>query len=365
MKKFLTSLFVVLLVCVSAVTMFACGGGVNKDELFKQVDAVVTKIDTEREEKGMLLHRVDLGLESDYALDHYSSDPVYNYYNRLFVVAMNYIKNNYSSLQKLDKIEDLSAEGQDAVNRVGSSATNFEVNYDVCVNNFETYKNLSVHGNNEDVLNGALTIYRISLKSLMTSAFDLANAIADVKDYVFDDFGGLQNTNAELSTADSVTLRDYAVLKSANMFYQTLVQNLNMKDFTSNTTGSLAEINEFVELNRNIKSGLQDLIRLQAKSGDQLQVFTGEKNKSDIFENKKVTVILDAIKLMENENKLLQKAQENFNLELYFETYSCNLDAYGKDLQYASKYFNEIERYYQSYVQNYIDYMSGLIVAGV
>ena len=67
---------------------------------------------------------------------------------------------------------------------------------------------------------------------------------------------------------------------------------------------------------------------------------------------------------MKQEGELLSKAQNNFNLEQYFENYSCNMDAYLADNEYADKYFNQIKIYYNNHVPNYVEYLTKLLVAG-
>ena len=116
MKKILSKIIVCLLICVSAVTMFACGNKFNKKESFEAVSMVMTEINIDNQDNQMFTTATISGVRSDYALRHYVGNSTYNYYNECLIIPMNYIQKYYNDLQRIEDLDKISSKKKSAIN---------------------------------------------------------------------------------------------------------------------------------------------------------------------------------------------------------------------------------------------------------
>ena len=366
-KKILLSLVLCVMVCASAITLFACTENIDKNSLYEQVGKVITKIDSEKTSNGMFVTRDVKGVSTDYALNYYATNATYSYYNDLFVIPMNYIVNYYEDLQRLEQIDGISGEGQTLVNDLSGATKAFSIAYEQCKENFNVYKNLSALYP-QKVIEGALAIYKLSLKDLLKQVYNMANSLAGIKNVIFNDFAGLEQTNDLLDQTDSQTLRDYIVLQLAGDYYDALIVNLDMNDYTDKEAND--NVSMFVDVNAGIKFGINYLYNLQAVSADKLKNFTGEAEVEQVtgqvisYKNTTVTEIISTMNVMNNERTMLNKALKSFNLAKFYENYSCSVDAYSASLPYAEYYYDEIKLYFGNYVQKYFSYLTDMFILG-
>lgn len=360
-KKIFSVAIVCFLLCASALSLLACGGGHSKDAAYQDAVELFETIDSQLTEDGMFTdHEVD-GVQSEYSLTIYWDHPTFNYFNKLFVIPMNYLKNYYPDLQRLQYPEvKISKTGQKAIDNFADGLAQFKIGYLKCIDDYATYKNIILKGNNSPVWEGLAAIYNQSLKQMFDGVYQAANSLAQIKDKVFDDFSGLEVTNQKLSNKDVAQLRDFLVLESATDLYNVLILNMNMQNFAG-ATESLG-VSDFITLKNSLVTRTSELMKLQAIAS--FQDLTGRattaSDEETVIEyvNTKITNLLEVQADMSGERELLNTSLEKFNLKTFYEDYSCNFEAYSHRLTYAKEYFQEICSYYESYMQSYISYLT-------
>ncbi len=368
MKKIITKIMVCLLVCVSAITMFACGSKFNKKESFEVVNAVITEINTDNQSNKMFVTTNISGVKSDYALRYYVGNTTYNYYNECLIVPMNYIQKYYTDLQRIEALEKISKNNKAIINELTEAVPALRIAYKETV---DRYNNLKSVGSSEVLVEGATQVYNQSLKEFIKSAYDVALKLANVKNQVFNDFKGLSVTNRVLSSSDTAVLRDYFVLYNAYDYYNCLIANLKAEDFSSIVGNN--DVENFVNFIKSIKTKLTLNLSVQAISDANLKVLTGNAISEKVdgenvvlrYENTMVDKLFEAFETVQNERVMLNKSFENFSLYDFYIKHSCNMDAYATKVDYANDYYSEIKNYYNAYNKDYVSYLISLLKLGV
>lgn len=366
-KRFCTSFMIIALVFTAAFAFVGCNGNVSKNDIYDKVAAVIEKIDNDKDDVGMFISDTTNGVKSDYCNKIYHNHSSLAYYDELFVLPANYLKNYYKDLERL-KLGDVvvNAQGQQAINNLATSINQLLQGYNASVENYKTYTNLASDSgySSSVVVQGALTIYNLSLKDMTMGAYNSAIALSQVKDYVLNDFAGLKQTNTMLQQKDSETLRDYISLKIAVDYYNAMIVNLDMNDYSSSSsTGGAIEFATFF---KSLKQGIKNLYNFQAIEQTNLKVLTGTPitedtgngNKVIGYKNTAVEEILSIVQLLNNEEVMLNQAFSSFNMLSYCENYDFDIENYSKVTANAEEHLAEIELFFEHYVQNLITYFS-------
>ncbi len=365
MKKILTGILTCLVVLVSAITMVACGDGGNNLQKFDSLSSALETINKEDKNYNMFTTSNINQVHSDYVLSYYKNNAKYNYYNQILALPMNFIQNYMSDLERIKDLENISGEKQSVINNLTNSLPAWVEAYRVSAREYDALRNV---GTAPVVIEGMLEVYNRTLFNLFKSTYQVALNLAKVKHEVFNDYLSLSETNRALNENDTIALRDYFLLQLGYDYFNCLIVNLDMEDYSS--LAGDEKVQEFTTLIYNVKFGLVNVYNLLAKQDNQLNVLTGKAIEENVGEDKPVVIkyvntsvnnLFKTLEALDNERIMLNKSFEKFSLNKYYVNYSCNMKAYIENETFAENYYKEIGNYFTVYSSEYIAYLNQIM----
>lgn len=364
MKKLLTGFLTCLIIFASAFTLFACGNAGDPLQAFDKLSTAIQTINTEDENNNMFTTANVNSVKSDYVLRYYLNNSQYNYYNQIFVLPMNFIQKYAGDIERIKDLENISGEKQGVINDLTNSLPAWVDAYRTSAKEYEALRSV---GNAPVVAEGMLEIYNRTLFNLFETTYEVALNIAKVKNEVFNDYRSLSETNRVLNENDTITLRDYFLLQLGYDYFNCLIVNLDMEDYSSLSGDE--KVREFKNLIVNIKAEFVEVFNLLAKDENQVNVLTGKAIEESIDEekvtikyvNSSVDKLFKVLEALDNERIMLNKSLEEFSLYKYYVNYSCNMNAYTEKQAFAENYYKEISDYFRVYSNEYVAYLNQII----
>jgi len=362
MKKILTRFLTCMIVFVSVFTLFACGKTQDPLLAYEKLSSAIQTINKEDENHNMFTTANVASVESDYVLRYYINNSQYNYYNQIFVLPMNFIQKYSKDIERIKDLENISAEKQNVINDLTNSLPAWVDSYKKSAKEYDALRTV---GNAPVVAEGMLEVYNRSLYNLFETTYQVALNLAKVKHEVFNDYQSLAKTNRMLNENDTIVLRDYFLLQLGYDYFNCLIVNLDMEDYSS--LAGDEKVQEFKNLIVKIKSGFVKAFELLSKKEDDFKVLTGEVVEENVDDDESVTIkylntsvnkLFNVLEGLDNERKMLNKSLENFSLYKYYVNYSCNMNAYTEKQPFANNYYSEIGDYFTIYTNEYIDYLN-------
>ncbi len=345
-NKFMKIVFALLL-CVCSVSMFACDKGSENTMKYDKLDSLIFDMGSD---SMFVSDNID-GAITNFALrPFYENSGNYGYYNKLLVIPMTFITDYQGDLDKLASIK-LSGEGKGAVNNFEKDLYKFSTNYYRLSTEYDRYVSFT----NADIKAGALQTFRVAAHDFIGSAYDLAESLAEIEVKVFNKYQGLVTT--AVTKADNSVISDYVSLKVGQEYYNLLARELGSRDYE--LKGTVENI-EFVNFINQQKQNLSELIsRFVNRDWDSnyLASYPTVVEGKEVYNNTKVSDILNKINLLASEKPLINEAFRNFSFRDFYTKYECKIAEYQKNNANVAGYYGEIQDYYNVYLPAFTDYI--------
>jgi len=353
-------IFTLLFACVmlGGAFMFASCGEKSKpiDYSYTELNALTESM---RKDDYLFVERDVDGVPTSYAFKALNGD-LYEYYNECFIVPMTYIHRNLPDLANLKFIKNLSSSQKNDINKLNKSIDKMKASLQplkaqaVNLNNFPSSGTL---------YEGALQQYQYECTKFILNTYDVAFNLSQIEVTIYNRFNEMK-TRA-LNQDDSVIVRNYLSLKIGKDFTKLLLENSNSKLFTTATDAS-TDVVEFKKFIDTSKTSLRNFIKyfyaIWPTNLKNLQSEPIVEENVVTYNNVKIDELLNMESVLDEERTILNKSFDKFSVYKFYQEHNCNLKSYSNQVKFADVYYNEIQDYFNSYINLQIEYFKGMLV---
>lgn len=345
------------LTTLSSVFLFpGCDFSVNYKGTSEKLNEVVKAVEGDSFTKGTIsASAIELAKVPNVATEFVESDSyseINRFYNTIFSYSIEYIKDNAKILETPPTVESLTEYQENLYKTLENEIASYQneiIDFKTEIENVNRYfKNAESYGKSSEeifVLN-----YKKAYRDLIYETFDLANAIEDIMDNVYQEIDYVESSEKE-----------GAVFKS-------LEKGINIRIFEGYFSFIVDSFDCRVPaLNQDANVYMSEILETYSNAKTQMITFFANVSKEEgntiSISKKEIERIQASIDIYFEETQLYQNAYDKLNfVEFYFDN-DCDLDRYINS-DYANKnYYEKINDYINYTLPNLTNYISSTFSA--
>ena len=274
-----------------------------------------------------------------------------NFYNTIFSYCIEYVKDNAVILATPPTVESLTEKQEDLYKVLDEKISIFKTateDFDREIGNINKYfDNASAYGESSEeifVLN-----YKKSYRNYIYEAFDLANAIEDVMDSVYEEIDYVENLEKKGKVFKS--LQDGINIRIFEGYFSFIVDSFDCRVPIANKDANVY-MHEILETYNNAKKQMLTFYKNVSKNEGNI-----------LITEKEIETIQKSIDTYFEETELYQNAYNSLEFVKFYFDDDCDLDRY-KANDYANKnHYEKINDYINFTLPNLTNYISNTFSA--
>lgn len=260
-------------------------------------------------------------------------------YNSLFSISLNYISKYSNSFEFSIAGEDYSKAQKKSLTNLRKSIKKFEKEFDNFEDSWKEFINFyekteSHNGTTEGELD-QLRKYKISYGKLIGKTIDVAQKLVEAREQII--YGVMNETKS------ANVIKEYAVIKTLDMYYEFFIGELDEKVAYSSTTNTVDQ-GLFYDIYDSVYNNFDDVIR---------QLVGIESDVVDMSKEE-VEEIMNSIDAIINDKNIFISALKDFDIKEFGVKYNNDLTKYTKENKTARVDLEKMRQISQDIMPNYI-----------